>query len=159
MFFGFGRPERIVGVREFRYSLEFIRIPLWWPNHFSIDIIKLWIFALGNLLAFVPFGILVPAVFKKQITSYFQFIALFVFFILCMEILQMLTYLGSFDLADIVVNSMGATIGFCSYCVSGRMSSFTKYMFTMLLSIVGFSGLMFLIAWLFNSVVTPILLK
>ncbi|WP_205068218.1 VanZ family protein [Bacillus mesophilum] len=159
MFFGFDRPQRLVAVREFRYSFEFIRIPLWLPNHFSIDIIKLWIFSLGNLLAFVPFGILVPMVFEKQIKSYFQFIFLFVFFILCLEILQMVTYLGSFDLTDIVINTMGATIGFCSYRVSVRMNTSRKYFVTIGLSILGFSVLMFLIAWVFNSTITPYLLK
>jgi len=159
MFFGFGRPQRLVGVQEFRYSLEFTRIPLWLPNHFSIDTMKRWIFALGNLLAFIPFGILVPMVFEKQIKSYFQFIVLFVFFILCLEILQMVTYLGSFDLADIVINTMGATIGFCSYRVSGRMNTSPKYFVTMGMSILGFSVLTFLITWVFNSTITPYLLK
>lgn len=155
MFFGFGRPQQLEEVREFRYSLEFTRIPLWLPSRLSIDIIKLWIFALGNLLAFVPFGILVPMVFEKHIKSYFPFIVLFVFFILCFETLQMVTYLGSFDLTDIVINTMGATIGYCSYRVSGRMNTSSKYFVTMGLSILGFSMLMFLIAWVFNSIITP----
>lgn len=158
MFFGFGRPGRIEKVQEFRYSFEFTQIPLWLPNHFTIDIIKLWIFSLGNLLAFVPFGILVPKVFEKYIKSYFQFIGLFLFFISCFEILQMVTYLGSFDVSDIVINTMGATIGFCSYRISRRMNTPMKYFLTLGLSILVLSVLMYFIAWVFNSTITPYLL-
>lgn len=156
MFFGFGRPQ-LVELREYRYSLIPVRIPLWLPNHFSIDIIKLWIFALGNLLAFVPFGILVPKVFEKHFNTYFKFIVLFVLFILCMEIAQMVTYLGSYDIEDIIVNTMGASIGFYSYKVSERMNTRRKNLVSIVLSIVGLSLLMFLIAWIFNNTITPYL--
>ncbi|WP_245980252.1 VanZ family protein [Peribacillus asahii] len=154
MFFGFGRPQLAV-IREYRYSFIPDSIPLWLPKHFSIDIIKLWIFALGNLLAFVPFGILVPMVSKNHFKTYFKFISLFVFFILCMEIVQMVTYLGIFDINDIIVNTMGATIGFCSYKISERMNTLRKYLVSMGLSIVGLSLLMFLIASVFNMTITP----
>ncbi|WP_052712086.1 VanZ family protein [Domibacillus indicus] len=159
MFFGFGRPQRLIEMREFRYSFEFSSIPLWMPDHFSIDILKLWIFAVGNLLAFVPFGILVPMLFEKPGKSCFQFIVLFVFFIVCMELLQMVTYLGSFDLADIFINTAGAAIGYCSYRISGRMNTLSTYFVTMGMSILGFSVLMFFIAWIYNSTITPYLLK
>lgn len=156
MFFGFGRPH-LVGIQEYRYSLIPLRIPLWIPNHFSIDIIKIWIFALGNLLAFVPFGILVPILFKNRFKTYFKFITLFVSFILCLEIVQLLTYLGSFDIEDVIVNTMGATIGFCSYKISERMSTLKKYLVSMGVSIVGLTLLIFFIAWIFNNTITPFL--
>jgi glycopeptide antibiotics resistance protein len=156
MFFGFGRPQS-VGILEYRYSFIPLRIPLWLPKHFSLDIIKLWIFALGNLLAFIPFGILVPMTFEKLFKTYFKFITLFVIFILCLELIQMVTYLGSFDIEDIIVNTMGATIGFCSYRVSERMNTLIKYLFSLGLTIVGLSLLMFLIAWAFNHTITPYL--
>ncbi|MFS0638903.1 VanZ family protein [Mesobacillus foraminis] len=156
MFFGFGRPE-LTEIREYRYWLIPDSIPLWLPKQFSIDIIKLWIFALGNLLAFIPFGILVPMLFKKHIHTYFKFFVLFVFFILCMEILQMVTYLGSFDINDIMVNTMGATIGFFSYRASERMNTSRKAFVSMGLSIFIFILLMFSIAWAYNHTITPYL--
>ncbi|WP_409296808.1 VanZ family protein [Peribacillus sp. SCS-26] len=158
MFFGFGRPK-LVGLQEYRYSLIPLRIPLWFPKQFSIDIIKLWVFALGNLLAFIPFGILVPIVFEHSFKTYFKFITLFVSLILCMEIVQLVTYLGSFDIEDIIINTMGATIGFCSYKISERMNTSKKYWVSMGLSIVGLTLLMFLTAWVFNNTITPHLEK
>ncbi|MEC2056137.1 VanZ family protein [Peribacillus psychrosaccharolyticus] len=153
MFFGFGRSD-LAETQEYRYWLIPDRIPLWVPRSFSIETIKLWIFALGNLLAFVPFGILVPMVFKKM-NSFIRFIFLFVIFIFCMEILQMVTYLGSFDATDIMVNTMGAAIGFCSYKISERMKTSRTKRVSMGVTIVGLSLVSFFIAKIFNDKVTP----
>ena len=154
MFFGFGRSD-LAETQEYRYWLIPDQIPLWVPRSFSIETIKLWIFALGNLLAFVPFGILVPMVFKNQMKSFIRFIFLFVFFIFCMEILQMVTYLGSFDATDIMVNTMGAAIGFCSYKISERMKTSRTKCFSMGVTIVVLSLVSFFIAEIFNDKVTP----
>lgn len=156
MLFGFGRPN-VVGLQEYRYSLIPRRIPLWFPNQFSIDILKIWVFSLGNLLAFIPFGILVPKLFNQHFTSYFKLITLFVSFILCMEIVQLVTYLGSFDTEDIIINTIGATIGFCAYKISEHMNSSSKYWISMGLTIVGLTLLAFLVAWIFNTTLTPYL--
>lgn len=84
--------------------------------------------------------------------------------ILCLKIVQLVTYLGSFDIEDILINTMiedilintmGATIGFCSYKISERMNTSKKYWVSMGLSIVGLTFLMFLIALVFNNPITP----
>ena len=58
MFFGFGRIERF---DSYQFSLVLNGIPLWLPKHFSMDLLKIWFFALGNVVAFIPFGVLIPA--------------------------------------------------------------------------------------------------
>ena len=103
MFFGFSRPQFSITHQEYRFSIVPTGIPLWFPKHLSFDLLKLWIFSLGNLLAFVPFGILIPMIFG---TKYLKFIFIFVISIISLEILQMITYLGSFDIEDIIINSI-----------------------------------------------------
>lgn len=154
MFFGFGRPQS-AEMLEYRFNLIPVRIPLWLPKHFSMDTLKRWFFALGNLIAFVPFGILVPMLFKKHFKTSITFIGVFLLFILCMETIQMLTYLGSFDIEDVIVNTMGATLGFCSYKANERMHDSKRKLAAMGLSIVSLSLLAFLIAWIFNNTITP----
>lgn len=63
MFFGFGRPQISNALQEYRFSIIPTGIPLWFPKHLSLVFSKLWIFSLGNLLAFVPFGIFIPMIF------------------------------------------------------------------------------------------------
>ena len=154
LFFGFSRLQ-YTEILQYRYNLIPARIPLWLPRRFSMDTLKLWIFALGNLLAFVPFGIFVPMLIKNHFRTYFKFILMFLLFILSMEIIQMLTYLGSFDVEDVIVNTIGATIGFYSHKASERMHNSIVKFVVMMLSIVSLSLLAFLIAWIFNNKITP----
>ncbi len=121
MFFGFDRPHFGSTHQEYRYDLVPTGIPLWFPK--SLENINLWVFSLGNLLAFVPFGILVPMIFSIR---YPKFILIFILSIISFEALQMITYLGSFDTADILVNTIGATIGFVTYSICGRLKTLLR---------------------------------
>lgn len=80
MFFGFGRPQINNTIQEYRFSIIPTRIPLWYPKKLSL----LWFFSLGNLLAFVPFGILIPMIFNIR---YLKFIFIFLISITTLEIL------------------------------------------------------------------------
>lgn len=75
------------------------------------------------MLFFIYFGILIHMIFS---TKYYKFIFIFLISILSLEILQMITYLGSFDIEDIIVNSMGATIGFFSYKIGNKSKLVSK---------------------------------
>lgn len=142
MFFGFGRPQFGITHQEYRFSIVPTGIPLWFPNKLSFDILKLWIFSLGNLLAFVPFGILIPMIFG---TKYHKFIFIFLISIISLEILQMITYLGSFDIEDIMTNSIGATIGFFSYKIGNKSKFVSKKILStvFLISILSFMMIVF----------------
>lgn len=71
-------------------------------NDFSTNII-------GNLLAFMPCGIFIPLMFKG-INKYYKFLILMIFIILLIEVLQFLTMSGSFDIDDLILNLLGASI-------------------------------------------------
>lgn len=71
----------------------------------------------GNIAAFIPFGILIPLLYR---TSFFRFIALFILSILVIETIQALTLLGSFDIDDVIQNSLGAAVGFGAYKLGFR---------------------------------------
>ncbi len=80
---------------------------------------------LGNIMAFVPFGFLLPLLtdgankFKSIIIS--SFILSLVF-----EIIQLLTGLGEFDVDDVLLNVLGASLGYILYRI---FTSFTnKYL-------------------------------
>ena len=76
---------------------------------------------MGNLLAFVPFGFLLPAAFPKVLRPYWKAGAVFLACIAALECAQMLTHLGSFDIEDILVNFLGFSIGFASWKISLRV--------------------------------------
>jgi glycopeptide antibiotics resistance protein len=66
----------------------------------------------GNLLLFLPWGILTPAAFSMQKK---RFVLLTVAVILSVELAQYLSMLGSFDVEDLILNVIGAMIGFAVF--------------------------------------------
>lgn len=65
----------------------------------------------GNILVFVPFGFFLPAIFKKQ-RKYLWFLLTMTAVITCIEALQLLLLTGSPDVDDLILNLLGASVGY-----------------------------------------------
>ena len=65
----------------------------------------------GNILMFVPLGIFLPLLFPKQ-RHWGHFLLTVFMLILCVELLQLATMLGSCDIDDLILNVIGASLGF-----------------------------------------------
>lgn len=63
----------------------------------------------GNILAFMPFAFFLPRLFKK-VDCFYKFFLLVSLFILLIEVLQMITMSGSFDIDDYILNILGASL-------------------------------------------------
>ena len=69
------------------------------------------IYFFGNLIGFFPLGFFLPALFAKQ-HKFNHFIATGTLAIVCIELLQWVTMRGSFDIDDVILNVIGACLGF-----------------------------------------------
>ena len=91
----------------------------------------------GNVGAFIPFGFLVPVMYREQrndkvivghyIRSFFfvSFLgALFSFFV---ETTQLLTKVGSFDVDDLFLNTIGVMIGYIGYVIAKKIIGMTEF--------------------------------
>ena len=65
----------------------------------------------GNLLMFLPMGMYLPLLFKK-LDSWKKYLIAIIAMLLGVELVQLLTKLGSFDIDDLILNMSGAVIGF-----------------------------------------------
>jgi len=117
MFLAFGRADTVD--RETGYTFMFMpdgffRLPdlsdLLHPT--LMDLV-----GFGNVAAFVPFGILIPLLYR---TGFLRFMSLFILSILVLETVQAFTLLGSFDINDVIQNSSGAAVGFGAYRLGFR---------------------------------------
>lgn len=90
----------------FAVSPVFDGIPLIFPGY---GYSELWVFSLGNYLAFVPFGLFIPLLVRSR---FLPFLLVFIAAITGVELIQMVTHLGAFDINDIVVNTLGAAVGY-----------------------------------------------
>lgn len=75
---------------------------------------------LGNLLPFLPMGILLPVLFEK-IKRFGWFVLTQFCVITVFETIQLLTTTGSFDVDDILLNLVGAVIGWLLWLVAQRI--------------------------------------
>jgi glycopeptide antibiotics resistance protein len=66
---------------------------------------------LGNILLFLPFGLLLPAI-KTGVDSYKKMFIFSVLFSLFFEATQLLLRIGSFDVDDLILNTLGAMLGY-----------------------------------------------
>lgn len=79
---------------------------------------------IGNIIAFIPLGFLLPIIFRKCKSVRFMFLVSFIF-ILGIETFQLVTYLGEFDIDDIILNVSGSVIGYflykCLYIIYNKL--------------------------------------
>ncbi|GIO31268.1 MULTISPECIES: VanZ family protein [Paenibacillus] len=121
MFFGFGRIDASKQTHEYTFmwlpdSVFSLRFPRTSDLRFSM----IWLFNFSNVAAFIPFGVLIPWLFRLK---FLPFISLFLAGILLLETLQALTFLGSFDINDAIQNSIGAAIGYGAMAFGFRASN------------------------------------
>ena len=73
---------------------------------------------IGNTVAFVPFGFLLPLTYRKR-CSLFAVLLLGLMFVLFAEALQLYTNLGTFDVDDIILNMSAIFLGYLPVGISG----------------------------------------
>ncbi|MEK3839183.1 VanZ family protein [Paenibacillus sp. FSL P2-0136] len=123
MLFAFGRADTVDQTSQYTFIFlpdGFFRVPglsdLLHPT--LMDLV-----GIGNFAAFIPFGILFPLLYR---TSFVRFMAGFILSILVLETIQALTFLGSFDMNDVITNSVGAAIGFGGYKIGFRTKNYWR---------------------------------
>ncbi|MET3292397.1 UNVERIFIED_CONTAM: glycopeptide antibiotics resistance protein [Brevibacillus sp. OAP136] len=108
MFFAFNRLSHS-DFDEYVFLLVPETVPLRFP-----ELSFFWLFDFGNIASFLPFGVLIPMLYR---TRFWRFITGFIAAILVLETLQAITHLGSFDVDDVISNTIGAAIGYAVYRV------------------------------------------
>lgn len=106
----YGRQD--VGLREHPYNLkpfrEIHRFLVYWER---VGLRAALINLLGNILAFIPFGFFLP-ILKKKNRKVWKTVGLGFCFSLLIEVWQFLLHVGSFDVDDILLNTMGVALGY-----------------------------------------------
>lgn len=118
MFVGFGREAHIEG--PLRYNLvPFRTVSLYFDMDNGLSLISRLVNLLGNIVVFIPFGILIPLV-KNRPISWLKITLYAVPSILLLECLQMLLHVGSLDMDDLLLNMLGIWIGYGLFRIGFR---------------------------------------
>lgn len=70
----------------------------------------------GNVVVFIPFGFLLPYVLKRGRNFFVMLINAFLF-VLGIEVFQLFSAFGAFDVDDILLNCFGAVLGYFGYFI------------------------------------------
>ena len=75
---------------------------------------------LGNIAAFIPFGMLLP-VFHRRFRSFLYMTLLTLEFSMAVELLQLVTKVGSFDVDDLLLNTIGGMLGYLAFWILNKI--------------------------------------
>ena len=70
----------------------------------------------GNILAFVPFGYFLPSLSTHKL-KFFQVFLLTFQLSIGIELIQLLSKVGSFDVDDMILNTLGGVVGYILFII------------------------------------------
>lgn len=111
------RYGRTAGTGEYRYNLvpfHEIKRYILYADMFTAE--QLAVNILGNAGAFLPFGFFVPITLEGY-KSFLKVTFISMVFSACVESVQLITRVGSFDVDDIILNTVGGALGFVLYYI------------------------------------------
>ena len=102
----------------YRYNLTpFKEIKRFWVYRDIIGTDMVFINLVGNIGVFVPFGFLLPVIYKP-LGKWYALLPLSISFSSIIECIQLITKVGIMDIDDVILNVTGAMIGLLLYsCV------------------------------------------
>ncbi len=114
---------RTVTEREYHYNLMPLKeIKRFWTYRHSLGFWSVCLNLFGNVAAFLPFGMFLPRLCPK--CRKFLLTMLFSFELsLCVELIQLVGKVGSFDVDDILLNTLGGAFGYLCYSISKKLFS------------------------------------
>ncbi len=94
----------------------FHEIRRYWVYRRQIGFGYMFLNLAGNVLVFIPFGFLLPLLSTK-LRGFFRVVLLGLAFSVVVECIQLVTKTGSFDVDDMLLNTIGAAAGFIIYAI------------------------------------------
>jgi glycopeptide antibiotics resistance protein len=102
---------------DYRYNLEFfkeIKRFIIYRKQLGMEIFIVNI--MGNILAFAPFGFLL-SLLNKWYRKFFVITLLSLIFSITVELLQLYLRVGIFDVDDLILNTLGGTLGYVFFVI------------------------------------------
>lgn len=107
--------------RTYAYNLyPFREIGRFWTYREELGLFAVTANLAGNVIGFIPFGMILPVICPRA-ASFVRILLLSLEFSLCVEIIQLVFQVGSFDVDDIFLNTLGGVIGYLLFWVCNRL--------------------------------------
>jgi glycopeptide antibiotics resistance protein len=104
-------------VENYRYNLQFFKeIERFILYREQLGFESFIVNILGNILAFAPFGFLLPLIHKRY-RRFFKIMFLSLLFSLTVEAIQLYLKVGIFDVDDLLLNTLGGLLGYLVFSI------------------------------------------
>ncbi len=113
LFFAEGFRERVATGYQYNF-VPFNEIGRYLTYYRTIGIPMVILNLAGNIVAFIPFGYFLPLVAEGRL-KFFSVTLLTLQFSVLVEVLQLFTRVGSCDVDDMILNTLGGMIGYGCY--------------------------------------------
>lgn len=112
---GYGRGNSAEHV--YRYNLvPFREIRRFWVYRQKLGIVATFSNLAGNIIGFIPFGLFLPLL-RRNTRNLFFIGAAGLMVSLIVECIQLVSKVGCFDVDDLILNTLGAIIGYMIFCI------------------------------------------
>ena len=111
----FDRPGNFTPFKEIARGIDSLSI----SNPFSSTNL------IGNVLAFIPLGIFIPKFFRSGEALFIKVFLFSLALSLCFEVTQLLLFMGTFDVDDLILNTLGGIVGYIAFRIH---NSSVKYL-------------------------------
>ena len=103
--------------RLYRYNLvPFVEIKRFWMYREQLGTFAVFSNIFGNVIGFLPFGFILPIIFRRMNSGFLICISGFLFS-LTVEVIQLVTKVGCFDVDDMILNTLGAILGYICFVI------------------------------------------
>ncbi len=107
--------------RVLRYNLHpFAEIHRFWTYRRIVGMDVMVVNVFGNIAAFLPFGMFLPFFFGRLRKMWLVTLCGGILS-LAVEVIQLVTRVGCFDVDDIILNTIGALIGYLMFAQADRL--------------------------------------
>ena len=106
--------------REYQYNLVLFReIKRYLIYHEQLGMGNVIINLLGNIAAFMPYGFWLP-IMNRVCDGWLRILLWSLGFSLGVEVTQLITKTGAFDVDDLMLNTIGGLLGYGIYCLFAK---------------------------------------
>ena len=107
--------------RDYRYNLiPFVEIRRFWVYRKQLGFLAVFTNLFGNVAGFLPFGFMLPVITGKMRSGFLITLAGFGLS-LTVEVIQLITKVGCFDVDDLILNTAGAALGYLLFFICDHL--------------------------------------
>ncbi len=107
--------------RDYQYNLVlFQEIRRFWVYRKRVGYLAAFLNLAGNVIGFLPFGFILPVIGKRMKNGFLVTVCGFCLS-LFVESMQLIFKVGSFDVDDLLLNTLGTVLGYLAFSVCNRI--------------------------------------